>query len=92
MKRAILPPEFREMLRALPKGVRRDVGAAITAMEQSFGQPHLHQGLGMRPLRDDYYEVRLGLKLRLVFRHLREGLNCEMIGSHDDVKRFMRSR
>ncbi len=92
MKRALLSPEFREMLRGLPKDLRRDIGQAISSLEQSFGDPHAHQGLGIRSLRDDYFEIRIGLKLRLVFRNLRQGLHCEMIGTHDEVRRLMRSR
>lgn len=66
MKRAILPLEFREAVRGLPKGVRREIGATISSLEQAFG--------------------------RLVFQNLPKGLHCEMIGSHDQVKRFIRSR
>ncbi|MBI5386598.1 MAG: hypothetical protein HZA90_18155 [Verrucomicrobia bacterium] len=92
MKRAILPPDFREKLRSLPKELRREIGVAITDLEGGFGEPHRHRGLGIRALRDDYFEIRIGLKLRLVFRNIPQGLVCEMIGDHDDVKRFLKSR
>jgi len=90
VKRAILTPEIRAQLRAWPKKDRREIGSAITQLEQSFGQPHLHRGLGIRPLRDGYYEIRLGLRARLVFRNASEGLVCEMVGSHDEVRRFLK--
>ena len=92
MKRAALLPEFRELLRSLPRDNRHNIGRKITALEQSFGQPHLHRGLGIRWLRDDYYEIRLGLKQRLVFRNLPDCLLCEMIANHNEVKRFIKSR
>jgi len=91
MKRVILTPEFRQFLRALAKPQRQEIGRALAELEQSFGQPHPHRGLGIRPLRHDYYEVRIGLKQRLVFLNAPDGLVCELIGSHDDVKRFLKT-
>ena len=92
MKRAILPPEFRARLRALPKDSRREIGQALSALEAAFGDPHRHRGLGIRSLGDDYFEFRVGRKQRLVFRNLPEGLLREMVGDHDDVKRFLKGR
>jgi mRNA-degrading endonuclease RelE of RelBE toxin-antitoxin system len=91
LKRIVLPPEFRQLLRSLPKVQRKQIGQALTELERSFGQPHQHRGLGVRPLRNDYYELRLGLNQRLVFSNSEEGLVCELLGNHDEVKRFLKS-
>jgi hypothetical protein len=91
LKRVILLPEFRKLLRSLPKAQRQQIGRALTELENAFGQPHQHRGLGVRPLREDYYELRLGLNQHLVFSNSEAGLVCEALGNHDDVKRFLKS-
>ena len=79
-------------IRAKPAEERRQLGQAIADSQRSMGQPHLHQGIGLRKLRADYYEVRVGLKQRLVFEDTDDDLVFEMLGDHDDVKRFLKSR
>ena len=70
---------------------RRQIGEAIAAAQSSIGQPPLHRGVGLRKLRDDYCEIRIGLKLRLVFENTRAALVFELLGDHDDVKRFLKN-
>jgi len=57
-----------------------------------MGWPHLHKGAGLRKLRDEYYEARIGLKERLLFENTPEALVFEFIGNHDEIKRFLKSR
>lgn len=90
MKKAILTPRLIGQLREMTKDSRREIGRGISELEKSFGQPHRHSGLGIRPLRGDYLEIRIGLKQRLIFRNLPDGLLCEFIGDHDAVNRFLR--
>ncbi len=42
------------------------MGGRIAAAQRFLGQPHLHKGLGLRKLQDDYFEIRVGLKPRLL--------------------------
>jgi hypothetical protein len=52
----------------------------------------LHRGIGLRKLRADWYEVRVGFKLRLLFENRTETLVFELLGDHDDVKNFLKNR
>ena len=86
-----LSKRFRNRVREFPKARRREIARVIDAVRDGFGIPHLHSGLGIRRLRHDYFECRVGLQLRLVFR-LRKGvLYFITAGSHDEVEAFMRS-
>lgn len=49
----------------------------------------LPQGLGLKRLTRDYWEVRSSLKSRIIFE-LQDPLGFLLVGSHDDVKRFIR--
>ena len=73
----------------LPEAVQEVVLKAIPLLVAAFGKPHAH--LGLRKLGGRVYEFRVGLKLRIVFRHDDETLFLLLIGTHDEVRRFIRS-
>src|SRR6266568_5776611 len=84
-------------LRQWPKPDRKRVGDIIRRVGENFGRPHLHSGLGIRDLspgrkRLHVYECRVSRVLRLVLT-LEPGslLYFHMIGTHDEVQRFLRS-
>ena len=77
--------------RALPDDRRRDLEIALRKLAASFGQPHLHSGLGIRRLKRDYFECRVGRDVRVVFRMQGSLLKMALIGDHDDVQRFLRT-
>ena len=69
--------------------VQDQVLEAIPSLAASFGKPHAH--LGLRKLAGRLYEFRVGLHLRIVFRHDRDTHYHLLIGTHDEVQRFIRS-
>jgi hypothetical protein len=69
--------------------VQDEVLEAIPSLAAAFGKPHAH--LGLRKLGGRVYEFRVGLKLRIVFRHDADTLFLLLIGTHDEVRRFIRS-
>ncbi|MDD2711197.1 MAG: hypothetical protein PHV34_24740 [Verrucomicrobiae bacterium] len=91
MKRIDFDPELLELIRLLPRDRRHAIGEAIAATQEAFGQPHQHTGVGLRKLSGQYYEIRMGLDQRLVFEEIDDALYFQMIGNHNDVKRFLKS-
>jgi len=87
-----LTPELKAAIRRLPKRQRRQIGEIITAVRDGFGTPHFHSGLGIRRLRSSLFECRVGLKLRLIFDAEPGVLTFSDIGSHDDIRKFIKSR
>jgi mRNA-degrading endonuclease RelE of RelBE toxin-antitoxin system len=85
-------PDLLKDIRALPTAERSVVGRAIAEAQRCLGQPHLHRGIGLRKLRANWYEVRVGFKLRLLFANTTEALVFEFFGDHDDVKNFLKNR
>ena len=80
------------MLRNYPKPVRAEAGYAISQAQQHFGDPHRHSGLRIRNLPNAYFELRIHLDIRLVFRDTPSGLLFDFVGSHDEVKQFIKGR
>ena len=92
MKVIRIERDLLKAIRAMPAAERRAVGQRIAEAQRVMGQPHLHRGAGVRKLRDDWYEARVGLKLRLVFENCADALVFEFLGDHDDVKQFLKHR
>jgi mRNA-degrading endonuclease YafQ of YafQ-DinJ toxin-antitoxin module len=84
-------------LRSWPKPDRARAGKLIQRVQENFGKPHLHSGIGIRDLSPkgsklNVYECRIGRGLRLVFTlESPASLYFHMIGNHDEVRRFLKS-
>jgi len=91
MSREILLSErFRTIVRAYPKPTRVQIGRALDRLEAALGQPHQHAGLGIRKLVTNFFEMRVGLELRLVFKVESEAVIFAFAGTHDEVRRFLK--
>jgi hypothetical protein len=89
--RVALSERFQQDVRALEGERRAAVFEAILALPTALGDPHRHAGLGLRKLHPSgISETRVGLGLRLVFT-LEPGLvTLVRVGSHEDVRRYLR--
>ena len=85
-----IDPALLQQLRAFDKDQRRLIGELIEKVRVSFGQPHLHGGMGLRALRSGVYECRLNLRQRLVFTLEFGSLYFHFMGNHDEVNRFLK--
>jgi mRNA-degrading endonuclease RelE of RelBE toxin-antitoxin system len=69
-----------------------------TAVKDAVGQlidvlskdREIYQGLGLKRLKACFWEVRQGLKVRILFRWEGDLVEFVLAGNHDDVKRFLR--
>ena len=90
MKTIRIETDLLRQIRALPKEDRLAIGNAIQLAQQQFGQPHRHGGVGVRKLAGQYFELRVGLDWRLVFKNAPDALVFEFMGTHDEVRRFLK--
>lgn len=63
---------------------------ALQAIDILSQDRMLHKGIGLKRLKGDFWEIRHGLKARILFRW--EGNLVEFIlaGDHNDIKRFLK--
>ncbi len=92
MKNVRINPALLKEIRRRPSPARQAIGRRIAEVQRVMGWPHLHKGAGLRKLRDEYYEARIGRKERLLFENTPGALVFEFIGNHDEIKRFLKSR
>jgi mRNA-degrading endonuclease YafQ of YafQ-DinJ toxin-antitoxin module len=86
-----LGERFQKDVRGLDPKERGAVFEAVLALPRVLGDAHAHAGLGIRKLhRSSIWEARVGLGLRVVFALEPGRLTLVRVGSHDDIKRFLR--
>ena len=94
---ARLDEDLLAQLRGLPKEARQQIGETIRAVQENFGRPHQHSGIGVRGLspkggRYQIYECRVSRAVRLVFTLVDDRmLYFHMMGTHDQVQQFLKS-
>jgi mRNA-degrading endonuclease YafQ of YafQ-DinJ toxin-antitoxin module len=87
-----LTERFQRDVRALTANQRSTVFDALLSLPRAIGQPHLHAGLGIRKLHGSgIWEAQVGLGLRLVFALERGLLTLARVGTHDEIRRYLKS-
>jgi mRNA-degrading endonuclease YafQ of YafQ-DinJ toxin-antitoxin module len=89
--RVALAEPFQRDVRGLSETHRLAVFDAMLALPRALGDPHTHAGLGIRKLHaSGIWEARVGLGLQLVFALETDRLTLVRVGSHDEIRRFLR--
>ena len=83
-------PAFDRMLRRLPADRKTRVKEVIQQLVVFFETRQQPQGLGLKRLRSDYWEIRAGLGERVVFRLSGDVVEFIIVGDHDEIRRFLR--
>jgi hypothetical protein len=78
-------------LRELPKNERAECLLALCELSESFGQPHVHSGLGIRKLGNKLFECRASLALRFIFQDRPGDLFVSFLGNHNEIKALLKS-
>jgi len=65
--------------------------AALQAIDILSTDRLLHKGLGLKRLKGDFWEIRKGLKARILFRWEDDLIEFVLAGDHDDIRRYLRN-
>jgi hypothetical protein len=49
-------------------------------------------GIGLKRLKDDFWEVRQGVRNRILFRWRQDLIEFVLAGDHDSIKDFLKNR
>jgi len=83
---------FDRRFKKLPSSRQHRVYEAIDALlEYIDGEAELPVGLGLKNWHAEYWEIRAGIKDRILFE-LTDQITFLFVGSHDDIKKFMRGK
>jgi len=83
---------FKGHLARLEEADRQAVTDALNQLFEFIDRGKRPMGLGFRKLRDRTWEIRAGLKLRVLMELDGHILTLILVGSHDDIQRALRRR
>lgn len=85
-------PGIQRDLEHLSEGERVEVIGVILAIPGAFREPARHAGIGLRKIHPrGYWEVRAGLKTRILFRLSVDRALLLRVAGHDEVRRYLKS-
>ena len=70
---------------------KANAAAAIETLLSALETGKMPHGLGLKRLKDDLWELRVGLDLRVGFRMNKSSIEFGVVGDHDTIKRFLRN-
>lgn len=82
---------FRDEARLLADDQFDRLEEALGQLPVAFGRPHLHSGLGIRRLKGNYFEFRVGRDIRVVFTLQGSTAILRLVGNHDQVRAFLKN-
>lgn len=85
-------PSFESSLKALPDKEKEEIKETafktIDVLSQDEG---VYKGIGLKRLQGEFWEVRKGLKTRIIFRWRKDYVEFVLAGNHDQIRRFLRN-
>ena len=85
-------PTFERSIKALSPHEKEEIkGVALRLIDILAQDYPLQQGLGLKRLQGQYWEVRKGLRTRILFRWQKDLVEFILAGDHDDIKRFLKA-
>jgi hypothetical protein len=84
-------PSFLDTTRHLSRAQASKLLNALEKFQQALEGRQWPQGLGMTHLRDNYFEFRVDLHMRVIYRRSGDLIQYIFYGSHDQVRRFLKT-
>ena len=85
-------PSFERSIKSFPPPKKSEIKEAAAQLIDILSRDRqIHQGLGLKRLRGDFWELRKGIKARILFRWQSDLVEFVLAGNHDDVKRFLKN-
>ncbi|MBF0511127.1 MAG: hypothetical protein HQL13_02240 [Candidatus Omnitrophica bacterium] len=85
-------PSFDRSIKQLSSVDKAEVkDAALRLIEVLLKDREIYEGLGLKRLKGSFWEVRQGLKARIIFHWDGDLVEFILAGNHNDVKRFLKN-
>jgi len=89
--RYFLSPLFKRLFKKLDFQKKEKVNRAISELIAFFDSGIRSEGLGLKRMRGNIWEIRASLDDRLLFSFERDEIFFLIIGNHDEVKKFLKN-
>jgi len=82
---------FDRSVKSLPPETKQEVKKlCIALIDVLSGEQELSLGMGLKNLRKNFWEIRKGLKLRILFRWRSDHVEFVLAGTHEEIKRYLK--
>ena len=89
--RYVYQPSFLDSTRPLSRTQAATLLKAIEKFQYAVESRQWPQGLGITHLRDDYFEFRVDIQMRVIYRRAGNMVQYVLYGSHDQIRRFLKT-
>ena len=69
---------------------RNHVREALKDFLTALGSGALPAGYGFKKINGDKYEIRVGLKIRILMKEEGDLLVCHIVGNHETIRQYLR--
>ncbi len=87
--------DFEKACRRFTEEIRQGIAQAVLEVKDWYGTRHASVGLRIKKLYDGpagkVFEARVSIDLRLVWVEKGDSVWFSIVGSHDEVRRYLRS-
>jgi len=85
-------PSFDRSVKSLPSNEKEKIkDLCVYLIDLLTEQRELHKGIGLKNLRKNYWEIRKGMKVRILFRCQKDLIEFLLAGSHDRIKNYLKN-
>ena len=82
---------FDKVFKKLGLNRQEKVIDAISILIDFFENRKKAKGLGLKNLRENYWEIRVDVKDRIIFTLEKDKVAFIIVGNHDEIKKFLRN-
>jgi mRNA-degrading endonuclease RelE of RelBE toxin-antitoxin system len=90
MRKVAVAPSFERSLKRLSPSQRKQLSESLSDFYDFAATGFLSCGLGFKRLGPEIYEFRVDIRLRVLLRSEDDTFFLMFVGSHEDVRRYLR--
>ena len=84
-------PSFDKTFQKLELNRKKKAIQAISLLIDFFEIGKKAKGLGLKHLRESFWEIRVDIKDRIIFTFEKDIVGFVIVGNHDEIKRFLKN-
>jgi len=85
-------PSFDRSVKAFHGKEKEEIKeVALQAIDILSQDKPVRKGIGLKRLKGDFWEIRKGLKARIIFRWQGDVVEFILAGDHNDIRRYLRN-
>jgi len=82
--------QFDKLVHELPWKEREKSIDTLKLFATALGAGKFSRGFGLKKIAADLYEIRVDIRLRILMKAKEDSLICFLIGSHDDIRKYLK--